>query len=298
VPGYPPLTPENFVYETVGNYDAYPDPDVRRGLNKALAPAFTGALLAPDDLVAKMTAIHELAQARHFAVYFREPEPQAAFARLGLVGDLPDTEHDYIGVFSQNTNISKADYWQRRAVASTVNLRPDGSARVRLRISVHNDSPPSAPGAYDQRGLSYTTRWNRMSLAAFLPIGATIRSAQLDGEVVPFTPRQYFGRPFVRRTIEFPPESRKTYALTYDVPAAAAVDEDGRLTYQLDLTPQGMVTPQAVNVRVRFPRSVEVGALPDGWAAAGGRTASYENPGLVTQPSFTLTGAPAPDTTP
>ena len=298
VPGYPPLTPDNFVYETVGNYDAHPDPLERRALNKALAPAFTEALLAPDDVVDKMTAIHELAQARHFAVYFRNPEPQAAFARLGLVGDLPDTEHDYIGVFNQNTNVSKADYWQRRVVESEVDLRPDGSARVRLRINVHNDSPPPAPGAYYQVGQSYTTRWNGMSLAAFLPMGATIDSTRLDGKVVQFTPRQYFGRPFVRRTIDFPPQSRKTYEITYDVPSAATVDEDGRLTYRLDLTPQGMVTPQAVSVRVRFPRGVEVGALPDGWQGNGGRVATYENPGLVTQPSFTVTGTPAPDATP
>ena len=137
-----------------------------------------------------------------------------------------------------------------------------------------------------------------MSLAAFLPIGAKISSTQLDGKVVPFTPRQYFGRPFVRRTIVFPPQARKTFEITYDVPAAAAVDEDGRLTYRLDLTPQGMVTPQAVSVRVRFPRGVEMGTLPDGWVTAGGRTASYENPGLVTQPSFALTGTPAADAAP
>ena len=298
VPGYPPLTPDNFVYETIGNYDAYPDAEVRKRLNRSLAPAFTEALLAPDDVVDKLTAIHELAQARHFAVYFRNPEPQAAFARLGLVGDLSDTEHDYIGVFNQNTNVSKADYWQRRVVESEVDLRPDGSARVRLRINVHNDSPPPAPGAYYQVGQSYTTRWNGMSLAAFLPMGATIDSTRLDGKVVPFTPRQYFGRPFVRRTIDFPPQSRKTYEITYVVPSAATVDEDGRLSYRLDLTPQGMVTPQAVSVRVRFPRGVEVGDLPDGWQGNGGRVATYENPGLVTQPSFTVTGTPAPDATP
>ena len=49
------------------------------------------------------------------------------------------------------------------------------------------------------------------------------------------------------------------------MPAAATVDDDGDLTYRLDLTPQGMVTPQAVSVRVKFPRGLEVGAVPEGW---------------------------------
>jgi hypothetical protein len=293
VPGYPTLTPDNFVFETVGNYIAYPDTEVRKRLNRSLAPAFTDALLDPRDVVDKLKAVHELAQARHFAVYFREPAPQAAFADLGLAGDLSDTEHDYLAVFSQNTNISKADFWQRRSVQSEVDLRPDGSASVRMSITVHNDSPPGVFDIYNQRGLSYTTPWNGMSLAAFLPMGAKLTSTRLDGKVVPFTPRQYYGRPFVRRTITFPPQSRKTYELRYDVPAAATVGDDGELTYRLDLTPQGMVTPQAVSVRVKFPKGLEVSAVPEGWGARGGRVATYDNPGLITQPSFSITASPA-----
>ena len=38
VPGYPTLTPDNFVFETVGNYIAYPDVEVRKSLNRSLAP--------------------------------------------------------------------------------------------------------------------------------------------------------------------------------------------------------------------------------------------------------------------
>jgi len=292
VSGYPPLTADNFVYETVGNYDAHPDPLERRALNKALAPSFTEALLSPDDVVAKLTVLHDLAQARHFAVYFRNPEPQAAFASLGLTGDLPDTDQDYIGVFNQNTNVSKADYWQRRSVVSDVVLAADGSARTRLRITVHNDSPPPAPGAFNQRGQSYTTRWNGMSLAAFLPTGAEVTAARLNDKTVPFTRRQYFGRPFVRRTIEFPPQSRKTYELVYDVPSAATVDDDGLLTYRLDLTPQGMVIPQAVTVRVQFPKGYDVRDLPEGWQANGARSATYETPGLETSQTFEVQGHP------
>jgi hypothetical protein len=122
-------------------------------------------------------------------------------------------------------------------------------------------------------------------------MGAVVTSAQLDGQTVPFTRRQYFGRPFVRRTIEFPPQARRTYELVYDVPAAATRTGD-RLTYRLDLTPQGMITPQAVTVRVRWPRGYDVGELPSGWTRRG-RRVTYANPALDTQPSFTITGSRA-----
>ncbi len=31
-----------------------------------------------------------------------------------LAGDLSTTDHDYLGVFTQNINASKSDYWQKR----------------------------------------------------------------------------------------------------------------------------------------------------------------------------------------
>ena len=101
------------------------------------------------------------------------PTLQAAVADIGLAGDLSDTDHDYIAVFNQNTNISKSDYWQRRTVTSDVRLREDGSAKVELTISVFNDSPPyGANQIYgDNRGGSNRTRWNGMTVGVFLPEG-------------------------------------------------------------------------------------------------------------------------------
>ena len=283
VPGYPTLTPDNFVFETVGNYIAYPDSEVRKRLNRSLAPAFTDALLDPRDVVDKLKAVHELAQARHFAVYFREPEPQAAFADLGLAGDLSDTEHDYLAVFSQNTNISKADYWQRRTVKSEVDLRPDGSASVRMSITVHNDSPPGVVDPYNQRGNSYTTPgtacpWRRSSRWA----PSSLDPPRRQGRAV-HTP-QYYGRPFVGGTITFPPQTTKTYELRYDVPAAATVDDDG--TAHLPPRPD---TPRDGHAAGR-QRAREVPQGTRGERRAGGMGRAGRSRGDVREPR---TGHPA-----
>ena len=103
---------------------------------------FAERVLAPGNGIEKIESLRDSARGRHFALWMRDPDVQAAVADIGLAGDLSDTEHDYVAVFNQNTNRSKADYWQRRTVTSDVQLREDGSAKVRLTISVHNDSPP------------------------------------------------------------------------------------------------------------------------------------------------------------
>ncbi len=100
-------------------------------------------------------------------------EVQGTLDDLAISGDLSHTEHDYLGVFTQNAVPSKTDYWQSRAVRSDVRLRPDGSARVALEVEIHNDSAPYAgPGADPQQG--YFTRWATLSVGSFLPRGAAV----------------------------------------------------------------------------------------------------------------------------
>ena len=172
VPTYGQLDADNFTQKMVGDYDAFPDNEARHDLNRAIVPVFAERVMAPGDGLDKIESLRTSARARHFALWMRDPDLQAAVSEVGLAGELSDTSHDYIAVFNQNTNASKSDYWQRRAVTSKVQLREDGSARVRLTVSVHNDSPPYLNQQYDDnRGGSTRTRWNGMTVGVFLPDG-------------------------------------------------------------------------------------------------------------------------------
>jgi hypothetical protein len=296
VPTLGTLTGDNLVEKLIGSYDDYPDPAARKAVNRALAPVFVERLLSGNDPVGTGRVLGEAADERRFALYFRSPDEQAAFDGLGLTGRLSDTEHDYIGVFTQNKVPSKSDYWQRRTVSTDVAVREDGSARVRMEVEVHNDSPAYVQPVPDpQQG--YFTRWNTLSVAPFLPTGATFDSVEVDGEPVETSPRNFFGRYFIRPEIEFAPQARHTLAVTYDVPAAAVRDGDG-LAYRLALDPQGMVDPQDVRVRVSFPRGYAVDAdpsgtgLPDGWSTRGGRVATYTTDALEAVESFEIVARP------
>ena len=291
VPLYGTLDADTFVQKLVGDYDTYPDNESRKALNRAIVPVYAERLLSPGDGLEKVESLRTSAQARHFALWMRDPDLQAAVADVGLAGTLSDTPHDYLAVFNQNTNRSKSDYWQRRSLTSRVRLREDGSALVRLRIAVDNDSPPYTQDFADPRGGTYYTRWNGMTLGVFLPDGVDVRSAEVAGRQLGTEVLDYYGRPYKLLRMTLPPRQTREAVLEYEVPAAAEARDDGTLAYELDLTPQGMVVPQSVSVRVQWPEGYEVGELPDGWTQPSPGVTSYEDPGLVTQPSFRLVGA-------
>ena len=137
VPTLGTLTGDNLVEKLIGSYDDYPDPAARKAVNRALAPVFVERLLSGNDPVGTGRVLGEAADERRFALYFRSPDEQAAFDGLGLTGRLSDTEHDYIGVFTQNKVPSKSDYWQRRTVSTDV-----AAARGRQRARADGGRGP------------------------------------------------------------------------------------------------------------------------------------------------------------
>lgn len=286
VPGYGQVDGDNLVETLVGSYDTFTDVSQRKAANRALVPLFVDRLLQTGQLPDKARVLIEAARGRHFAAYFRDEGPQGALEGTTITGDLSTTDQDYLGVFTQNVVPSKTDYWQSRAVRSDVRLRPDGSARVSLEVEIHNDSAPYAGPEPDFRQ-GYLTRWATLSIGSFLARGADVSSVTLDGAPVDFNVGDYFGRPFVRQTVEFAPQARRVLRLEYDVPAAA-VSRDGELTYRLDLDPQGMVRPESVSATVRFPPGFSIDTLPEGWVAAGPRSATWALDALEESPRLTL----------
>ena len=140
VPGYGELNADNLVKTLAGSYDSFQNPFQRRRLNNALVPAFQQKFLSGGSFVQKARSLLLDAQGRHVALYFRDHRAQRSLADAGFAGNLSRTRHDYLGVFSQNLNGSKADYWQSRQVDVQVALHADGSASESLNVLVR--TPP------------------------------------------------------------------------------------------------------------------------------------------------------------
>ncbi len=278
VAGYGELTADNLVHTLAGSYDTYQDPAVRHKLNAAIIPAFRQKFLSGGKFVEKGQSLLAAAKGRHMATYFRDPTTEQAFSTIGFAGNLSSSPNDYLGVFSQNLNGSKADYWQKRTVAQRVTLKPDGSAQEKLSVRVTNASPAYTQDLGDPR-TGYLTRWLGALVAIFLPQHSTLRSMSVDGHDRPQaalrTPgvTDVYDRPFVTSTRTIAPDTTSRIDATYRVPAAADVSADGSLTYRLDLDPQDMVTPQTNQVTLRIPSGFHFGTLPLGWTLKDDRTA-------------------------
>lgn len=281
------LNASNLVQVLAGSYDKFNDPAQRRAINAAVVPAFRQKLFEGGRMAQKIEILADAAKGRHFALYFRDPRVQQAFEDRHLAGDLSDTDHDYVGVFTQNINTSKADYWQHREVRSDVELKADGSADVTLTVTVDNASPPYLHQPTIDPKFGYYTRWAGSAVAMFLPKGAEVQGATQRGRE--FTPvvRTVLGRPYLYRKVKLAPDTSAVIQLKYTVPHAATVDGN-ELTYALDVDPQGLVVPENVSVTLHLPQGYGMSGTVDGWQPTGGRTLTWTDDELDTSPRFEL----------
>jgi hypothetical protein len=293
VPGYGELNADNLVHELAGSYDSFSNPYQRRQINNALVPAFRQKFLSGGNFIAKAHSLLEDAQGRHVAMYFRDRSSQRTFARAGLAGNLSNTRHDYLGVFSQNLNGSKSDYWQSRHVATHVTLHPDGSADESLGVVVQNPSPPYTQSIPDPRS-GYDTRWLGTLVGIFLPPHTRLGTVVVDGVTVHPSLQQtsmkikgVLDRPMLRRGWTLGPQQSGELTADYVVPHAAAVDPaSGDLLYQVALDPQDLVQAQSNAVTLMIPAGYRFGPLPDGWTLTNSQTAVLWVPQLTKSSSW------------
>lgn len=264
VEGYGTLNANNLTESLVGSYDDFRNFEQRKRVNEAVIPVLREKLLEGGKFVQKAQAMVEQAQGRHVVAYFRDPEIQEVIAGLGLIGDLSATTQDYLGVFTQNTNASKVDFWQRRTVASEVTLAADGSADVVTTVTIANDTPPYEQRVADpQRG--YFTRYSFPLYVQSLPVGAEVAEMTVDGVAVAPPAFVERGRPVLRHPLQLPPGATATVVVRYRVPQAAVPVDGGGLEYAIDIDPQGTVIPGSYSVLLRLPEGYREAEVEGDW---------------------------------
>jgi hypothetical protein len=112
----------------------------------------------------------------------------------------------------------------------------------------------------------------------------------VDGQPVDLPLNDFYGRPFVRRTIDFRPQATHQLTVAYDVPRAAELVGD-QLVYRLDVDPQGLVRPSAIAVMLHLPAGFTVDELPEGWGRLDEDTVGWGGPALVDSPAFEVTAS-------
>jgi Protein of unknown function (DUF4012) len=281
--GVPPISSTNLVKILAGSYDRFGTYQ-RHVLNAKLISAFQQKFFASGDVSKAAQSLLDSAPGRHFATYFRDRKVQHQFSTLGLTGDLASTPNDYLGLFTQNTNGSKTDYWQRRHVVSNVHLNPDGSADVHLKVAVHNGAPVYNGRVPDPK-MGYYTRYLGTALGVFLPTGAKVEKTTVNRH--PFTPnvitptvKGVYNRTYFERQMLIDAKGTRVVRVSYHVPHAAAMTSDGGLMYRLDVDPQDTVIPETMQVNVTWPTGYGPLTLPSGWSSVSAQKATYTNPAV------------------
>jgi hypothetical protein len=287
MPSFGTISADNIVHTLAGSYGHFDSIEQRHRLNAELVPAFRQQFFEGGQMQEKVKSLAQSARGRHFVVYFRNREVERSFARAGLTGDLSTTQFDYLGVFSQNLNGSKTDYWQDRDVTSTIRLRADGSAQAHVHVLVKNDSPPYTLPEPDPR-IGYTTRYLGTLVAIFLPRESNVAATLVNGRPetlkvhVPRV-RTVTNRSYVQRSFLLDAGQSATLDARFHVDRAADVLDSRSMTYRLDVDPQDTVQPQVFHIRVVWPAGFSpTGALPDGWKATRDG-ASFDGPITTTQ---------------
>lgn len=297
VPGLGTVTADNLLPMIAADYASFGTDgrEERQSLNQALIPAFMDRVFSGVDFLTTMRALGESANGRNLALYFRDDDAQKASAAMGFAGDLSDTEHDYIGAFTQNRVGSKADFWQQKKLKHTVRLNPDGSARVTLRTTIVNTAP-----AMQGELSAYTNPRLDLALTSFLPHGAEVRRAKVTtptGEAPAHkASHDYFGRPFITNYLQVDAAEQGELKVTYDVPEAA-VRKGDELIYRLDIDPHPTTKKEEVEVTVRWPDGFapsRLQAMPPGWVSTEKGHSRWETPELEGVTSLELVGTSGP----
>jgi Protein of unknown function (DUF4012) len=264
VPGYGKLTADNCVKRmTHDAYVRWPSREQRHGYNEALLRTLVGRLLSGPDLVTTGRILGAAGARRQLQIYAADPAVQRALVGNRMHAGLSQSEQDYLGVFTLNTNRSRMDYFQRRSIQHLVRLRPDGSAEVTRTIRIDNDVPPSEPiqsGAED----GYASGRAAAVLANYLPSGATLQGTTRDGRSARPSVVTERGRLLVRVDIDLAPRQSTSVTLRYLTSGSATAE--GEFRYRLTADPQVLIRAPSLRVDVVVPPGVKISA-PPGWTA-------------------------------
>ena len=283
VAGYGELNSDNLVHALVGSYDNFQDPFQRRRLNNALVAGVPAEVLERRRLRRRRRrSLQQDAKGRHVAIYFRDRSAQQAFAKAGFAGNLSQTRHDYLGVFSQNLNGSKADYWQQRHVDMQVALHPDGSANETLTLDVVNASPPYTQTVPDPKS-GYSTRWLGTLVSVWFPPGTNLGGVDVDGTALTHASLQQtstalkgvLDRPVLTHSWLLPPRQSGRLTANYAVPrrrdgrpSRRGPDVSGQLW-----TLKTSSTRSRTRITLKIPSGFHFGTLPVGWSLQDSHTA-------------------------
>lgn len=271
VEGYGTLTADNFAQKVVTDayLDFQSDQRVRQSLNDKVAEVMIGRLMSGDlqTLASAAVALAAEAPGRHLQMRFQVPGLQQIAVDAEAAGEVYQTpDHDTVGFFSRNRNMSKVDVYSEREMISNVTVNADGSANVEQVLTVKNNAPADLD---TNEKIGYTTAWSANEWFFYLPLGATDpKIAAPEGYKKPSTHPDGLGRIVATTEGMIAPQATDQITFSYTIPAGTFSKDGGGYSYRTQLNPQPMQQSVALTLNVAFADGANCTSSPD-WQATG-----------------------------
>jgi hypothetical protein len=281
IDGYGEVSADNLVqkllvdsYNTVLDTEGRPDKNRRHELNQKLANQVVAAVASGEVTAAVAYQLLRVAPQRHVQTWLKDGSSQEVLINLGLAGTVSKSTTDQISVFTQNTNGSKVDVFERRSIVHEVELAADGSATVTQIVFLRNSTPTDEvapiPATEDPtRRDGYFTKWARPAILQYLPLYAeNLRVSAPKGWVNEFVADDGQGRRYVQSKGWIEPAGFTRVTLQYSLPPATFAGSGGSLVYSVTMDPQPVLPDVELEVVVKGPRSLQP-ELVEPWKALG-----------------------------
>lgn len=196
--------------EVYGRWDSYKEPELVDGFFADTAAAVFDKIAAGDfDLKDMMWAITESASQGSVLAWSDDAQVTDAIEGARISGVLPTVNSDTttVGIYFNNTNGSKIDYFTETSTTATAVCEADGAtftATAALTLPLTQRQAKALP-RYVQ-SMEYETRF-RDSIYVYGPPGTTLSDATFNGDEVTITHRDIddLGRPVVAFEAWFDP---------------------------------------------------------------------------------------------
>lgn len=260
-PGYGEITAANLLSKIIGDaYAEHRNMGTRHALNDELMDVMISRLTHGGHLVTKVAALGTALDGNHLRIYSRRGDVQSLLATHHRSGALPRPGTDVMGVYTQNTNASKVDYFQHRSITQRVVINSDGSARVVRTVALRNEAPAFVGSGKDP-GSGYFTAVSKPFLAVYVPGGATSITMRVQGQPVTPAVRSDHGQLAVTRQLLIERGERMTIVISYHIPKALTAKK-GRWTYHLDLLNQPIVNAADFTLELVLPKTYSARSTP------------------------------------
>lgn len=209
--------------EVYGRWDSYKEPDLVDGFFADTAAAVFDAIAAGDfDLKDMLWAVTESASQGSVLAWSDDEQVTDAIEGARISGVLPTVNSDTttVGIYFNNTNGSKIDYFTETATTATATCEADTAtftATAALTLPLTERQAKALP-RYVQ-SMEYGIRF-RDSIYIYGPPGTTLSDATFNGDEVTITHRDIddLGRPVVAFEAWFDPGDSIDVTATFVAP--------------------------------------------------------------------------------